>query len=233
MCRMKTIIPGLILIVLFSLQFACDTVEEIPDGFIDELTDERDGNVYQTVTIGGRVWMAESLRYLPISSSPSFGSDEEPRYYVFGYWGTDTAHAKGDPFLYDRGVIYNWLAAIDACPQGWHLPTQQDWEDLIDHLGGRAIAGGKLKIPGTQIWREPNAGASNAAAFSALPNGEWTQDWPSGFTEDSDTRASFWSATESSNATRLSYAVRYHDTEVSSWTYRISQGLCVRCIRDD
>ncbi|MCP4091224.1 MAG: hypothetical protein GY746_15750, partial [Gammaproteobacteria bacterium] len=135
------------------------------------ITDSRDGNTYTTVSIGTQCWMVENLAYLPSVNPPSQGSNTSPRYYVYGYSGTDTAAAKLTPNYSIYGVLYNWSAAIISCPTGWHLPSDGEWTVLKGYLGGSP--GGKMKEAGTTHWISPNAGATNSSSFTALPAGFW------------------------------------------------------------
>ena len=57
------------------------------------------------------------------------------------------------------------------CPEGWHMPTKKEWQNLLDYLGGSQIAGGKLKETGTVHWKPPNTAATNETGFKALPGG--------------------------------------------------------------
>jgi len=82
------------------------------------------------------------------------------------------------------GKIYNWFAlalweadritydaANPSAPWGWRMPTQADWTTLQSTLGGSTVAGGHLKVVGTNYWTTPNTGADNSTGFSALPGG--------------------------------------------------------------
>jgi uncharacterized protein (TIGR02145 family) len=114
-------------------------------------TDERDGQKYRTVKIGDQVWMAENLKY---------GACDLERYKwltVGGTWGTG---------------CYNLDTAREICPSGWHLPTLQEWNVLIEFVGGVGVAGEKLKA--TRGWESgcPLPGYYNGTddyGFSALP----------------------------------------------------------------
>src|SRR5690606_8226 len=139
-------------------------------------TDPRDGKVYQTVVIGNQVWMAENLAYLPSVNMVADGSEDAAGsyYYVYGYDGTNVADAKATGNYATYGALYNWTAAMNACPDGWHLPTDAEWTELTDYLGENA--GGKLKATGTieagtGLWYDPNTGATNKTGFTALPGG--------------------------------------------------------------
>ena len=58
-----------------------------------------------------------------------------------------------------------------VCPTGWHLPSNAEWTELVDYLGGVSVAGGKLKEIGTTHWVIPIVGATNETGFTALPGG--------------------------------------------------------------
>ncbi len=106
-----------------------------------------DGKVYKIVKIGKQIWMAENLAYKTGTGSKAYNSNQR------------------NVSVY--GEEYSWESAIKACPSGWHLPTDDEWYTLIVYLGGRDVAGGKLKS--TSIWTRPNTGATNSSGFTALP----------------------------------------------------------------
>jgi uncharacterized protein (TIGR02145 family) len=113
---------------------------------MNTFTDKRDGNTYGTVQIGGQCWLGENLRYLPsvspISqrsplrpwSSVENRSRTRPYYYVYGYHGRRVSEAKATANYSNYGVLYNWPAALAACPRGWHLPSDAEWTQLVDYL---------------------------------------------------------------------------------------------------
>jgi len=133
--------------------------------------DNRDGNVYKTVKIVDQVWMAENLKYLPDVTSPSVSSETNPYYYVYGYSGTNVEDAMALDNYHTYGVLYNWPAANEACPEGWHLPTGDEIAELNLNLGVWTTAGGRLKETGTAHWNIPNTDAMNLHGFTALPGG--------------------------------------------------------------
>jgi uncharacterized protein (TIGR02145 family) len=154
--------------VLLSFFSSCEKDNNNSD---NSFTDPRDGNVYKTVTIGNQVWMAENLKYLPSVVGPGMGSITIPCYYVYGYDGTNISDAKATANYNTYGVLYNWVAVQEACPAGWHLPSDAEWTQLTDYLGGAGVASGKLKETGTAHWLSPNTGATNEVNFTALPGG--------------------------------------------------------------
>jgi uncharacterized protein (TIGR02145 family) len=207
------------------------------------ITDARDGNVYKTITIGNQVWLAENLRYLPAVAGPETGSNTDPYYYVYDYSGTDVAAAKATTNYGTYGVLYNWPAAMagaassttnpsgvqGACPAGWHIPSYAEWIQLWNYLGGKSIAGGKLKEAGTDHWTSPNTGATNESGFTALPGGDRRSD---GIFDNIGYSGFFWSSTESPNNPWY-HDVYYTSNHASIYDIRYKEfGVSIRCIKD-
>jgi uncharacterized protein (TIGR02145 family) len=115
-------------------------------------TDPRDGRTYKTVQIGSQWWFAENLDY--------YTSDSR-------YYNNDSLT------FHEYGRLYSWADAQKACPLGWHLPSHDEWDTLINYVGGQSIAGGELKESGTDHWDSPNTGATNDYGFSAYGGGAY------------------------------------------------------------
>ena len=204
-------------------------------------TDPRDGKVYQTVVIGNQVWMAENLAYLPSVNMVADGSEDAAGsyYYVYGYDGTNVADAKATDNYATYGVLYNWTAAMDGeassttnpsgiqgvCPAGWHLPSDAEWTELTDYLGGTG-AGGKLKETGTTHWNSPNTGATNETGFTALPGGYRGDN---GAFYNVGNYGEWWSATEGNAASAWN---RRMYSDVGRYRSNKELGFSVRCVRD-
>lgn len=93
------------------------------------------GKIYKTVVIGQHRWMAENYAYLPSVFESSDYSMDSPRTYVYNYEGSDVAAAK-EEYQYERyGVLYNYEAALEYCPKGWHLPTDSEWKEIEILMG--------------------------------------------------------------------------------------------------
>jgi uncharacterized protein (TIGR02145 family) len=101
---------------------------------IGNFTDPRDGNMYRTIQIGGQCWLAENLKYLPSVCPATCTPDNTPKYYIYDYQGYSIEEAKKTEYYLCYGVIYNWYAALQASPPGWHLPTDQEWYVLTETL---------------------------------------------------------------------------------------------------
>ena len=191
--------------------------------------DERDGEKYKIVLLGKKIWMAENLRYLPSVVGSGKGSETTPYYYVNDYEGTVLADAKATSNYTTYGVLYNWPAAINACPTGWHLPSDAEWTELTNYLGGESVAGGKLKETGTIHWNSPNTGATNESGFSALPGGYRLED---GTYADTGIEGDWWSSTEYS--TKHAYILRmFHFINEVNKNYASNEcGFSIRCVKD-
>ncbi len=191
-------------------------------------TDPRDSNIYHTVTIGNQVWMVENLRYLPSVVGPDTSSETTPYYYVYGYNGTSVTDAKANANYKSYGVLYNWVAAQTAVPAGWHLPTDAEWTQLTNYLGGENVAGGKLKETSTIHWISPNEGATNETGFTALPGGRCVY----GTFIDLRNDGVWWSASDYIYWCALAREMGYNYSNVNSHIYDREVGASVRCIRD-
>lgn len=206
-------------------------------------TDTRDGNNYKIVGIGNQVWMAENLKYLPSVAGPGTGSTTIPLYYVYGYDGTDVNVAKATVYYKTYGVLYNWPAAMAGsassstnpsgvqgiCPTGWHLPSDAEWTQLTDYLGGQSVAGGKLKETGTAHWISPNTGATNETGFTALPGGHRIHNGTFG---SIGSHGYWWSVTESYTNDAWYQSMDYGYSYVYSYYGSKELGFSVRCLRD-
>ncbi len=116
-----------------------------------------------------------------------------------------------------------------VCPNGWHLPSNAEWQELITHIGGSNVAGGKLKSTSTSHWASPNIGATNESGFSAVASG-WLGT-SSGFWYLSY-GVSYWTSTKEDAINIYTYALDYDYTETFNPTLGINNKLTVRCIKN-
>jgi len=145
-----------------------------------KFTDSRDGKTYNSVKIGDQWWMEENLAWLPSVSPPTDESNTAPYYYVYEYSGTDVTAAKATANYTTYGVLYNWPAALTACPAGWHLPSDTEWKTLeislgmtqteADRTGSRGTLEGRQMKSGSGWWYGQGNG-TNSSCFSGLPGG--------------------------------------------------------------
>lgn len=197
----------------------------------DTFTDLRDNHQYETLKIGDQWWMAENLAYLPSVRPSSIISETEPYCYVYDFEDTIIADAKATDNYQIYGVLYNWPASLDACPEGWHLPADEEWTILTDYLGGANIAGGKLKETGTTHW-VGNLSATNTSGFTALPGG-----WMSPHVTFGDFRnlhyvVDFWSSTYQDITHAWIRGLNYNTAEMSRSLGNKAFGFNIRCVKD-
>jgi len=172
-------------------------------------TDPRDGQSYTFRHIGTQVWMTKNLNYITDSGSYCYNND-----------ATNCS-------IYGR--LYNWNTALTVAPPGWHLPSDTEWQTLINYLGGSAVAGGKMKEAGTAHWISPNTGADNTSSFSGLPGGSY---YTSGVFDGIGTTGNWWSSTESNTTDALYCYSRYLLASIVRSYNGKSKSYSVRCVRN-
>jgi len=187
---MKKIIVSLTLLAVFCLA-SCS-------GEASGLEDKRDGKKYKTVKIGEQVWMAENLNY---DAKGSVCYDK------------DTANCD------KYGRLYSWKTAMEACPDGWHLPSKEEWQEFIDFAGGADVAGKKLRA------KNFNSGSDNYG-FSALPSGALAPDFNGiglfGF---------WWSASKTKSNSAYLWNINSTD-RIAMQELDISIGSSIRCLQN-
>ncbi len=138
--------------VFFS---SCEKNEDPPIE-METFTDSRDGKVYNIVEIGSQTWMAENFAYKPAE----------------GYW----AYNNDENNVSTYGYLYTLETARSICPEGWHFPSLDEWNQLFDNLGGTELAGNKMKEAGGAHWNSDDYGnkdITNSSGFTALPGGKY------------------------------------------------------------
>lgn len=158
-------------VILLLLVASCKKEE---DEIMPNTITDIDGNVYHTIQIGGQLWLVENLRTtryndgttIPlVTDSAAWVALSTPGMAVFN----NSTHPDT---INTYGNLYNWHAVNTGklCPKDWRVPTENDWNILIDHLGGFKVAGEKLKEAGTVHWDTIHI-ANNISGFTALPGG--------------------------------------------------------------
>ena len=200
------------------------------------------GHEYNWVRIGEQIWMAENLVYLPEVSS-GISSSTNPIYYVYDYYGSSVIEAKPTDNYKTYGVLYNWPAAIEACPDGWHLPSDDEWKHLemffgmnqeeADGTGFRGTDIGSQMARYSFLWEDgalENNPSFGSSGFTALPGGQIH--WSYASHVDEGMEGYWWS--NSSYETDMSWgrSINYDNSGVHRDYNRRSAGYSVRCVRD-
>ncbi len=189
-----------------------------------------DGNIYKTVTIGNQAWMAENLktsRFRNGDSIPNITDNASWEALATAAW----CFYNNDSSLGQTyGSLYNWYAVQDArglCPEGWHVPSDDEFKALISYLGGDSVAGGKMKALG--LWNEPNQGATNQSNFTALPGG---YRYFTGNSKLMGNYSGFWSSSEGNSDFSWLLYLNFNDFAASRIFFGKKNGLSCRCVKD-
>jgi uncharacterized protein (TIGR02145 family) len=197
----------------------------------DTVTDI-DGNVYTTVSIGNQVWMAENLKVTKYRDGTAIPTGHSNSDWISHSTGASYAIYKDNSSNADTyGYLYNWYAVNDnhnLAPEGWHVPTQDEWKTLIDYLDGD---GGKLKETGTTHWESPNAGATNESGFTAIPGG-WRHSNAGLDYEYIKMKSAFWSANSVNSQFAKIYDLNYDNTTLRNEEVMKTFGVSIRCVKD-
>lgn len=207
-----------------------------------------EGNKYNTIVIGKQVWMKENLKsskYADGAIIPHITENIE--------WqnldNDNSAEARAMCFYNNTqnesyGALYTYAAAINGtpyvesksvqgvCPDGWHLPNNDEWQELIDYVGGEEMAGSKLKnANGISFWKAGNEYATNEYGFNAMPAGY--RNGSAGTFYGWSYHTGFWSANQDSNNTQGgSYHAAFNKTNLEQRSWDKSIGMSVRCVKD-
>ncbi len=212
------------------------------EGEYGSMTDDRDGRTYRTVQAGNLEWLAENLAYA--------GTEDEPcglPYY--------NAEAMSDVF----GRYYTWNEAMEACPDGWHLPSEEDWLDLgkalsdsedaesleiykgFPDITGKMMVDAKFNSEDNEMWEYwPDVKITNESGLSVIPCGfanvSESVSGPVGTFETAYMFAAFWTSTENPQNPSEQAIVRYiyWDAPIlqTDNTPKTSFATTVRCVKD-
>jgi uncharacterized protein (TIGR02145 family) len=191
-----------------------------------------DGNVYNAIRIGKQSWLTENLKTTRFNDSSGILNVRENMIWAeikspaYCWYDNDSLKNKSK-----YGALYNWYTVKygKICPNGWHVPTDDEWTILTEFLGGDSIAGQKIKEAGASHWKS-KPGTTNQSGFRAVPAGYRYID---GIFYDKGRNGTWWSSTEFSSVTAFSRLVSYGSSNI----YRIhyyykNHGFSVRCVRD-
>jgi len=216
------------------IEFKAEGEEDDFEGESGTFVDSRDGHEYDWVKIGDQIWMAENLAYLPEVNSVDEGSEDTDGsgkyYYVYGYNGNSVEEAKETENYKTYGVLYNWNAACESCPDGWHLPSDEEWDILFEYVSNDGHEGTEgMALKATSGWYYGNG--TDDYGFSALP-GKDRVDYR-GWGGSAGLHGYFWSSTEYNGALVWVRPFRYNLKGESRIHSDKDYGFSVRCIKDE
>jgi uncharacterized protein (TIGR02145 family) len=211
-----------------------EIIEGIPCPGIPFVTYE--GQTYNTVQIAVQCWFKENLNVGTMVP----GNQNQSNNGIIEKYCFNNSPANCDTY----GGLYQWDEIMQytvqqgtqgICPNGWHIPTNSEWTELIDFLGYEAVAGGKMKSTGTieagtGLWTTPNEGATNSSGFTALPGGFRNLDGVFGI-------LGYWtyicSSTEYNFYSAFDLNLFYFNTAVNRPTDYKDLGFSVRCVKNE
>ena len=207
---------------------------------------DQDGNSYYTIQIGGQEWMAQNLRTTTYANGDpiqNVTNDTQWGGLTTGAW----AHYENNgSYENPYGKLYNWYAVADprnVCPTNWHVPTDAEWNTLVNYLDPNngnngeysGTAGGMMKSTGTQYWQDTfgfnNESATNESGFSGLPGGGRYNDL-GGYFGNLSNYLVLWSASESGAENAWGRYLSASLAGIDRDANNKRDGLCVRCVRD-
>lgn len=203
---------------------------------------DHEGNLYGVIQVGGKCWLRENMRCTTLRSNQqdilqTKTAYSESKGYAYHY-NNDPEYSK----VY--GLLYNWTAATDICPAGWHLPSQTDWIALL-HGAGAIEANANNNWTGKGVsrlctgdqWKAStnkdaagNASMTdrNSTNFSLLPGGELTSNF------NSVTKyANLWTSTQCNKFNAFYVYVAYNEPGINIGNYGKHNAYSVRCVRNE
>ncbi len=206
-----------------------------------------DGNTYQLITICNKIWTKSNLNVSHYRNGDIIPQVTDPTQWTnlttgaWCYYKNDSSNGV----VY--GKLYNWYAVNDSrglAPQGYHIPTDNEWNSLIVCLDPSyipvsslindfsSIAGGKMKEAGTTHWKSPNTGATNSSGFTALPGGTRTNPLNGDFGDGLGYVCWWWSSSEYNSTEALNRYPYFFDSNAYRGTSLKTFGFSVRCVKD-
>ncbi|MDR2583014.1 MAG: hypothetical protein LBC75_05985 [Fibromonadaceae bacterium] len=206
--------------MVFFLACSSPSDENKPSSNIVYGTPVTYGNeTYETVVIGTQTWFKRNLNY-----NPNEGNS--------WCYGNDDAEIQANCLKYGR--LYDWATAMTICPPGFRIPTNADWDKLINYVGDSLTAGTKLKT--TTGWVSYGGEGGNGTddyGFSALPGGCRVISDPWGGCMSTGIGGHWWSADEYEDNNIAAY---YQGIAYLAYVYQSYRGkgfgFSVRCLKN-
>jgi len=169
-------------------------------------TDSRDGKAYKTLKLDDKTWMSENLNYNANGSKCYENQESNCQKY---------------------GRLYNWETAKSACPKGWHLPSDAEWQVLVDFASSIDKAAGNV-LKASSGW-ESNSNGEDAFGFSALPGGDGHSSGDFNYVGEF---GGWWSSTEYSASYAYYRGMNDDSASVNRGLIGKTHLFSVRCVQD-
>ena len=207
-----------------------------------------DGNSYETIQIGDQLWMAENLKTTHYKNGDEILTELTNSEWISTDEGAYSIY-NNDPENFEiYGNLYNWYAAVDdrgVCPEGWHLPSDDEYKTLelnlgmveseLSDIGYRGTNEGSKFAGDANLWHNGNLDQNNSfgeSGFNLLPSG--FRNYNNGNYEHKEKYGFVWTSTEIINTNYAYHRDLYFNyTGISRWTYVRTNGLSIRCLADE
>jgi uncharacterized protein (TIGR02145 family) len=190
-----------------------------------------DGNVYPVATIGSQKWMAANLRTTRFQNGEPLVFSEDNDVWVNNTTGAYLWYDNNPSNMSIYGALYNGYAVLNAyglCPTGWHVPSDAEFTQLANFLGGADVAGGKMKS--TSLWVGLNTGVTNESGFSAIGAGYGSPFLYNELNEYTWFLTTTLSPTISNNI--INRTLGYNHLSFGKMNLYLNSGTSVRCLKD-
>lgn len=193
-----------------------------------------DYNAYLTIQIDDQLWMAENLRVHRYQNGDPILSGLNDSLWEATSFGAFSENQGVDNYSSTYGYLYNWYAVNDSrkiAPEGWHLPSDEEWRSIIEYYGGFDVAGGRLKDSSNRFWDNSESDSTNVNPFAALPGGRRHEHggyW--GATVGS--YGFYWTSSEDSEYLAWFVELERFSAQVSHGHYDKHNGFSIRCVKN-
>ncbi len=192
------------LLLIFGFYISSDEKED--------LVEDSEGNVYETIQLGEQIWLAENLK--------------------------TAQHSEGESWCYKEkeencevyGRLYDLEAAMVACPEGWILPSDEDWKELENYIDDEEMLGAKLKsLPLWDVRDDTEEKIKNLDEYGLnfLPGGHYVE----GYFYDQGRGAFLWSSTQQNNGSTWSRSLLNSSNEFVRSLFTPEHAFSVRCLK--
>jgi uncharacterized protein (TIGR02145 family) len=212
--------------ILFFTSIILSIINDLKSQNFDNIKDMRDDKIYKTVKIGNQIWMAENLKAIKFLNGDEIKEARTKKEWIeaiknklpiWTYYENDSLN--GNKF----GILYNWFAVNDPrglAPFGWHIPSDLEWTELTDHLGGTIVSGKKLRIINNNI---------STTGFDALMAGSRSEIKSAGM----DCLSFWWSSTKTKSNGGWLRKISNSNQYIERLEMFTSLAASVRCIKND
>lgn len=216
-------LPLFVLSIIFSSNYQ--------EAKSESLVKDINGNLYKTIKIGEQIWMAENLKVTKYRNGDLIPQVQEENEWSQLTTGAFCLNEDIEDYKNTYGSLYNYFAIIDnrnIAPEGWHVPTREEWLELENYLGGQQYAGTLMKDIEPGLW-QTNIEASNNSGFAAIPAGGRGR---LGDPSDVGYYATWWSSTNHDSLYAWHWGLHPDKNSTRRNPGHKASGFSVRCIKD-